>query len=102
MDKHIYHTDKGDIVYWLERRQPRRPTLVFLPGLTADHRLFDAQTAYFAENNNVLTWDAPGHGESRPFDLKHTLPEQAAFPIPMAMITDMAVYSALSVLTMIC
>ena len=79
MDKHIYHTDKGDITYWLERKQPRRPTLVFLPGLTADHRLFDAQTAYFAENSNVLTWDAPGHGESRPFDLGHSLPQQAAW-----------------------
>ena len=79
MEKRIYHTAKGDIVYWLERSQPRRPTLVFLPGLTADHRLFDRQTAYFAAGNNVLAWDAPGHGLSRPFDLQHSLAEQAAW-----------------------
>jgi pimeloyl-ACP methyl ester carboxylesterase len=40
---------------------------VFLPGLTADHRLFDKQVAYFEGKNNVLVWDAPGHAASWPF-----------------------------------
>ena len=57
---------QGAIHYWMEFSHPGKPTLVFLPGLTADHRLFDRQMPYFAEGYNVLTWDAPGHGASRP------------------------------------
>lgn len=43
-------------------------TLVFLHGLTADHRLFDKQVAYFKSRNNLIVWDAPAHGRSRPYD----------------------------------
>lgn len=41
--------------------------LVFLPGLTADHRLFEKQTEYFSGKYNVLVWDCPAHGKSRPY-----------------------------------
>lgn len=41
--------------------------LVFLPGLTADHRLFDKQVAHFKDKCRVLVWDAPAHGASWPF-----------------------------------
>ena len=40
----------------------------FSAGLTADHSMFDEQIAYFKKEYNVLTWDAPAHGKSRPFE----------------------------------
>lgn len=80
MQERIYATAKGDIHYWISEtiRQDRR-TLVFLPGLTADHRLFERQTAHFAPLYNVLVWDAPGHGASWPFDLSFSLMDEAAW-----------------------
>ena len=53
------------------------PQLVFLPGLTADHRLFDKQVSYFAGKYPVLVWDAPGHGDSWPFAFTFTLADKA-------------------------
>ena len=38
-------TPYGVIRYWICRAGENRPWLVFLPGLTADHRLFDGQVA---------------------------------------------------------
>ena len=71
-----YATDHGDIRYW--RGEARSPfTLVFLPGLTADHRLFERQLEYFGSRMDVLTWDAPGHAASRPFDLDFALMDKA-------------------------
>ena len=46
---------------------------MFLPGLTADHRLFDDQMAHFPGWANCLVWDPPAHGASRPFALDFTL-----------------------------
>ena len=43
-------------------------SLVFLPGLTADHRLFEPQLLYFKDKFKVLVWDCPCHGKSRPYD----------------------------------
>lgn len=40
---------------------------MFLHGLTADHTLFYRQIEYFRKNWNVLCWDAPAHGKSRPY-----------------------------------
>lgn len=56
-----------------------RPWLVFLPGLTADHRLFEDQVACFAGSMNVLVWDPPSHGRSRPFALSWTLDDLATW-----------------------
>ena len=43
-----YDTPCGTIHYWIsEPAKERMVTLIFLPGLTADHRLFDPQIAYF-------------------------------------------------------
>lgn len=71
-----YATDHGDIHYWRgEKRSPL--TLAFLPGLTADHRLFERQLEYFAGSMDILTWDAPGHAASRPFDLDFALMDKA-------------------------
>lgn len=52
-------------------------TLVFLPGLTADHHLFDKQMEYFEEKYSVFVWDAPGHAVSWPFDLNFDLSDKA-------------------------
>ena len=71
-------TPCGVIHYWTnDRPDARAQALVFLPGLTADHRLFEKQTAYFAEKFRVFVWDAPGHAASWPFDLSFSLRDKA-------------------------
>ena len=42
-------------------------TLFFLHGLTASHALFEQQIPHFEDNYNVVVWDAPAHGLSRPY-----------------------------------
>ena len=70
-------TPFGPITYWVSVKSADRPGLVFLPGLTADHALFEKQTAYFSEKNNCLVWDAPAHGLSRPFTLSFSMEDMA-------------------------
>lgn len=77
MKEKTYSTVLGAIHYWINDFQPERPTLVFLPGLTADHRLFDPQIGFFENRCNVLVWDAPGHAASRPFALRFSLDDKA-------------------------
>ena len=73
-----WKTECGTIRYWRsDTVDDSKFTLVFLPGLTADHTLFDRQTAYFDGAYNVLVWDAPGHGASWPFRLSFTLMDKA-------------------------
>lgn len=76
-EEKVYRTAKGDVHYWLtyDAEDQSRKWMVFLPGLTAEHHLFDAQIAYFQKDYNCLTWDAPAHGESRPYQLDFTLEE---------------------------
>lgn len=57
----------GTVHYWISRGQPGSMCLVFSHGLTADHTMFEAQTAYFAGKYTVLLWDIPLHGLSRPY-----------------------------------
>ena len=79
MTKNTLNTSNGKIVY--RTLCPPRPVagdddglwLVFLPGLSADHRLFEKQTEYLSKSWNCLVWDPPAHGESRPFELDFTL-----------------------------
>ena len=76
----IYETDRGPIHYWVGENAARTsPQLIFLPGLTADHRLFEKQTAYFEGKYPCLVWDAPGHAASWPFELTFTLMDKAAW-----------------------
>ena len=77
MTERIYETQSGNIHYWTNDIKPDRITLVMLPGLTADHHLFDKQVKVFQGRYNVLTWDAPGHGKSRPFALDFTLMDKS-------------------------
>lgn len=54
-----YRTRCGVIHYWIAKKKESGVTLVFLPGLTADHHLFDKQIAYFEGKYSVFVWDAP-------------------------------------------
>ena len=75
-----YRTACGTIHYWSNGEAARKtPQLIFLPGLTADHRLFDKQIEYFEGQYPVLVWDAPGHASSWPFELKFSLMDKAGW-----------------------
>ena len=75
----IYETQSGDIHYWISITSKNSITLAFLPGLTADHRLFDKQIEYFENKYNVLVWDAPAHAASWPFAFDFDLMDKAAW-----------------------
>lgn len=68
MKEKAYKTASGNIHYWINIIDDDAITLVFLPGLTLTHRLFDIQIEYFKGKYNVFAWDAPGHGASWPFE----------------------------------
>lgn len=74
----IFCTESGNIHYWLTPGDPKKPCLVFLPGLTADHHLFDQQIPAF-DDYSRLVWDAPGHAASRPFSLDYSLDDMARY-----------------------
>lgn len=59
---------RGKTVYKISRNKNKAAeTIVFLHGLTANYHLFDLQTDYFSQEYNVMAWDAPCHGKSRPY-----------------------------------
>ena len=78
MESRQFATEQGTVHYWTDRSAgPDAYWLVFLPGLTADHTLFDAQMRHFSGKANFLTWDAPAHGLSRPYPLCFSLDDYA-------------------------
>ena len=78
MIEKIYETSCGCIHYWVnDAAKNSRRQLVFLPGLTADHRLFDKQIEYFEDKYPVFVWDAPGHASSWPFRFDFNLADKA-------------------------
>lgn len=77
MQEKIYRTPSGEIHYWINIVDENEVTIVFLPGLTADHRLFDKQISYFEGKYNVLVWDAPAHAASWPFTFDFNLMDKA-------------------------
>ena len=78
MTEKIFQTQCGMIHYWIsEKVEKEKQSLIFLPGLTADHRLFDKQIEYFEDKYNVFVWDAPGHASSWPFTFEFTLMDKA-------------------------
>ena len=77
LKERAHQTRCGTIRYWVDIVNPDAYTLVFLPGLTADHRLFDRQIKYFEGKYNVLVWDAPAHASSWPFRFDFNLFDQA-------------------------
>ena len=78
MTEKSFETKLGTIKYWIcETGAKNAPELVFLPGLTADHRLFDKQIEYFDGKYRIFVWDAPGHADSYPFQLTFTMEDKA-------------------------
>jgi len=78
MDDRTFPTGSGTVRYWVDASAGQcAPWLVFLPGLTADHTLFDAQMDHFAGRASCLVWDAPAHGMSRPYPLDFTMDDYA-------------------------
>lgn len=77
MKEKTYSTRSGVIHYWVYIVDANSITIVFLPGLTADHRLFDKQISYFEGRYNVLVWDAPAHAASWPFTFDFNLMNKA-------------------------
>lgn len=77
MKEKIYSTYMGDIHYWVNTGVESEVTLVFLPGLTADHRLFGKQLAFFHDKYACLVWDAPEQGASWPFGIEYDLFDKA-------------------------
>jgi len=78
MKEKLYKTPCGAIHYWINEPRPASdPALIFLPGLTADHRLFDRQIEYFEDKCRVLVWDAPEHAASWPFEPDFDLGDKA-------------------------
>ena len=61
-------TERGAVRYWIGRHEDKlAKCIVFTHGLTADHSMFERQTAYFMREYTVITWDVPLHGRSRPY-----------------------------------
>ena len=78
MVEKLYATPCGEIHYWTNKKRFKsKMALVFLPGLTADHRLFDKQIEYFEKKCKILVWDAPEHAASWPFDPSFDLWDKA-------------------------
>lgn len=78
MKEKIHQTKNGPIHYWVSSSPSKPgPDLVFLPGLTADHRLFEKQIPYFEDKYRLLVWDAPGHAASYPFEMTFSLADKA-------------------------
>ncbi len=77
MNENTYKTPLGTIHYWINIIDTNMITLVFLPGLTADHRLFNKQIEYFENKYNVFVWDAPAHASSWPFKFDFDLMDKA-------------------------
>ena len=55
----------GNVRYWTSGKS--EDCLVFTHGAAMDHRLFAPQVEYFSRSSNVIVWDAPAHGQSRPY-----------------------------------
>ena len=68
MQKGTIDDSIGRIVYWKsDVFDMSRYTLFFLHGLTANHTMFEQQFSFFEGMYNIIAWDAPAHGESRPY-----------------------------------
>lgn len=74
MTEKTYVTSCGTIHYWINQTPDNAEiSLAFLPGLTADHRLFDKQIEFFEGKYPVFVWDAPAHALSWPFNFSFDL-----------------------------
>lgn len=67
-----FTTNDAIIQYWTNNNTGK-PLLFFLHGAAMDHQMFDQQYPVLTDQYHIVTWDARGHGKSRPvkgnFDL---------------------------------
>ncbi|MGN1403870.1 MAG: alpha/beta fold hydrolase [Ruminococcus sp.] len=78
MIEKMYRTPCGTLHYWISKKaENTNVQLIFLPGLTADHRLFDKQVLFFEGKFPIFVWDAPGHASSWPFKFTFDLKDKA-------------------------
>lgn len=66
MKEKFISNERGKVFYWISEQRHER-TIFFMPGLTADHTLFESQFDFFAREYNVIAWDMALHGKSRPY-----------------------------------
>ena len=57
----VFSAPSGDIIYWADYTAPGDMTLIFLPGLTADHRLFQRQLETLRRGNAAFEASAEFH-----------------------------------------
>ena len=67
MKQALVKRENGTVYYWHTNIDLTKKTLFFLHGLTANHTMFDKQVEFFDDKCNVIVWDAPAHGKSRPY-----------------------------------
>ena len=80
MIEKAFETAQGIVHYWMSTDGSCKDIqLVFLPGLTADHRLFDKQIEFFESRYPIFVWDAPGHASSYPFEMTFRLEDKAGW-----------------------
>lgn len=67
MQQAILECKKGAVYYWYTDIDFAKRTVFLLHGLTANHTMFDKQIEFLSGKYNVIVWDAPAHGKSRPY-----------------------------------
>ncbi len=67
MKQSFVKCEKGNVYYWHTDIVSAKKTLFLLHGLTANHTMFARQVDHFKDDYNVIVWDAPAHGKSRPY-----------------------------------
>jgi pimeloyl-ACP methyl ester carboxylesterase len=73
---HTLRRDGYEVRYW-DGGTRDGPVLVFSHGAGLDHRMFEPQVRRFASEYRVVTWDAPGHGLSKPLPRPYRIPAVA-------------------------
>jgi len=89
MMEKILDTPCGEIHYWVNKIDNSTLSLILLPGLGFDHRLYDKQIEFFKDKYNILVWDAPGHASSYPFDFNFSMMDEAKWLNEIITIEDM-------------
>jgi pimeloyl-ACP methyl ester carboxylesterase len=65
MREKLVTNEQGKVHYWVGGQGSE--TLFFTHGATMDHALFNLQIPYFQDRYQIITWDVPAHGRSRPY-----------------------------------
>lgn len=71
------YTAPGAILHYWTNQNTSKPALFFLHGAAMDHAMFNSQYDAFTDDYHIITWDARGHGASRPVEGKFGLNDLA-------------------------